>query len=194
MVTVTAFPEPGEAFLGWSGDAVGLDNPLVLAMDRSRTVIARFTKHPRVNLQLSGKDGALLTVNGEFTGAYRIQRSSDLASWSEVLAVTNAYGEAQAMFPATGPVLYFRAVQVGAVQRRATAVPTVVNGFVIAITIIDGGEGYITTPQITIIGGGGTGAAATAIVKDGKVEKAIVVNAGSGYSQPPSILIAAPGQ
>lgn len=77
-------------------------------------------------------------------------------------------------------------------QRTATAVPTVVNGFVVAITVTDGGSGYATPPAITITGGNGTGASATATVLNGAVDKVIVGNAGSGYTGSPAVTIAPP--
>ena len=45
-------------------------------------------------------------------------------------------------------------------QRTATATATVVEGLVAAITITDGGSGYPVAPQVTITGGGGSGASA----------------------------------
>lgn len=39
-VVLTATPATGQSFLGWSGDASGMNNPTVLVMDRSKTVAA----------------------------------------------------------------------------------------------------------------------------------------------------------
>lgn len=77
-------------------------------------------------------------------------------------------------------------------QRTATAVATVVNGFIVAITVTDGGGGYTTAPMITISGGGGNGAKAIAVINDGVVNQIIVQNAGTGYSSTPTVLIPAP--
>lgn len=41
-VTLTATPNPGGSFLGWSGDASGTNNPLVLVMHTHKTVTAHF--------------------------------------------------------------------------------------------------------------------------------------------------------
>lgn len=192
-VTNTALPDAGQDFLGWTGDAQGSDNPLVVSMDRSMTITARFTRRPHLDLRMSGEDGALLTLSGEFTGIYRVLRSSDLVGWSEVCTLTNAYGEAQWMDPASteaGPS-FLKAVELGLPQRTATAVPTVVNGFVVAVTVTDGGAGYTTAPQVTITGGG-TGAAAIATILEGRVDRIIVLNAGSGYTETPTLVIAPP--
>ena len=43
-VTLTATPETGMVFKGWSGDATGTTNPLKVTMDQNRTVNALFTK------------------------------------------------------------------------------------------------------------------------------------------------------
>jgi hypothetical protein len=77
-------------------------------------------------------------------------------------------------------------------QRTATATPTVVNGFVVAITVTDGGAGYTNAPAVNISGGGGTGAMAVTTVFNGAVDKVIVQNAGNGYTNTPTVVIAAP--
>jgi len=46
----------------------------------------------------------------------------------------------------------------------ATAIATVVNNKVTAITVTNAGSGYLTAPSVTITGGGGSGAAATAVI------------------------------
>ena len=77
-------------------------------------------------------------------------------------------------------------------QRTATAVPTLINGFVVSITVTDGGAGYTTPPSVTVSGGSGSGATATATVLNGVVDKVIVGNAGTGYTGSPVVTIAAP--
>jgi len=41
-VTLTATPDAGNAFNGWSGDASGLESPLAITMDRTRRITANF--------------------------------------------------------------------------------------------------------------------------------------------------------
>ena len=77
-------------------------------------------------------------------------------------------------------------------QRTATAVPTVVNGFVVSITVTDGGSGYTAAPTITISEGGGSGAIAVATINNGAVNQIIVTDSGSKYTGTPTVLISAP--
>jgi parallel beta-helix repeat protein len=49
------------------------------------------------------------------------------------------------------------------------------------------GSGYTSAPTVTITGGGGTGAAATALVYGGQVVAIFVTNQGSGYTSSPTI-------
>jgi hypothetical protein len=79
-------------------------------------------------------------------------------------------------------------------QRTATAVATVVNGFVVAVTVTDGGSGYASVPIVIISGGGGTGATAFATMINGAVNTVIVNNAGIGYTSVPTVIISAPVQ
>lgn len=74
----------------------------------------------------------------------------------------------------------------------ATATPSVVNGFLVEITVNEGGTGYVTPPRVEVSGGGGTGASATAQVAGGKVVKVVVDNPGRGYVQAPSITLDPP--
>lgn len=77
-------------------------------------------------------------------------------------------------------------------SHRATAVPELVNGFVVGATIIDGGCGYMDPPLVVIQGGDGTGATAVATVENGRVNAIRITNAGCCYSTPPVFRIASP--
>lgn len=54
-------------------------------------------------------------------------------------------------------------------------------GQILSINVSTAGNGYFTAPAITF-GGGGSGAAATAVVSGGSVVDTIITAAGSGYS------------
>jgi formylglycine-generating enzyme required for sulfatase activity len=78
-------------------------------------------------------------------------------------------------------------------QRTATATATVVNGFVAAITVTDGGLGYYgDAPLVTVSGGGGSGATAIAFVNNGALSQVVVLTAGSGYTSAPEVFLSAP--
>jgi len=78
------------------------------------------------------------------------------------------------------------------VPRDATATATVVNGFVVAVNITDGGCGYTNTPTVWITGGGGTGAQAVAVVANGLVIAVNMLDTGHNYTNTPAIVIAPP--
>jgi uncharacterized repeat protein (TIGR03803 family) len=75
---------------------------------------------------------------------------------------------------------------------NATAVPVVINGFVLAANMTSGGAGYQTIPSVQFLGGSGSGASGTAVVSNRMVTAITMTNAGSGYATPPTIQIAAP--
>ena len=75
---------------------------------------------------------------------------------------------------------------------RATATPTLVNGFVVGATISYPGCGYTNTPLVRFIGGGGSGAQAVAVVSNGVVTAVNVLNSGFGYTNGPLVLIEPP--
>ena len=70
---------------------------------------------------------------------------------------------------------------------RATVV---VNGSLTAIEVTSQGSGYVIPPLISIVGGGGgSGAAATAIISAGRVSQILVTAGGTGYTSRPLISI-----
>jgi hypothetical protein len=77
-------------------------------------------------------------------------------------------------------------------QRTATATATVMSGFVVDITVTDGGAGYYSPPVVRITGGGGSGATAVASVTNGAVNRINVLTAGGGYTSTPAVTIAPP--
>ncbi|HTV39900.1 MAG TPA: tail fiber domain-containing protein [Candidatus Sulfotelmatobacter sp.] len=76
-------------------------------------------------------------------------------------------------------------------QATATANPPS-GGFITVINVVSGGNGYTTTPAVTISGGGGSGATATASISGGAVTSITVSYPGSGYTSTPTVTVAAP--
>jgi hypothetical protein len=74
----------------------------------------------------------------------------------------------------------------------ATATAIVSGGYFLGANIVNGGNGYLSTPNVSIIGGGGSGASATATVNSGVVTAINVINPGSGYTSQPAITIDPP--
>ena len=77
-------------------------------------------------------------------------------------------------------------------QSNATAVPLVINGFVLTATITSGGAGYLAVPAVQFVGGSGSGAIGTAVVSNQIVTAINMSSAGSGYTTPPAVQIDAP--
>ena len=61
------------------------------------------------------------------------------------------------------------------------------------ISVDTGGAGYTSAPTVTISGGAGTGAAATAVVTNGVVTSITLDNPGSGYTSPPTVTLTGGG-
>lgn len=93
-VTLTAVPDPGQVFVGWGGDAAGFANPLTLVMDGDRGVTARFAPGLLFEVPRSGVDatGFALTGTSPPEAEFRLEVSADLASWAEVVILTNTTG------------------------------------------------------------------------------------------------------
>jgi hypothetical protein len=68
VVTLTAQPEPGWEFVGWSGDASGTSSNLSVVMDRDRAVSAQFGLIPRFRLSVTNVGNG--TVSGNTQSNY----------------------------------------------------------------------------------------------------------------------------
>ena len=65
-------------------------------------------------------------------------------------------------------------------------------GYVTVITVTSRGSGYTSEPAVSLIGGGGSGASAKAILGGDKVALTMVLTAGSGYTAAPMVVVEAP--
>ena len=75
-----------------------------------------------------------------------------------------------------------------------TTITAQITGFVTAVTVTTGGTGYASAPDVTITGGGGSGATATATINgQGVVTGFTITSPGSGYTGNPTVTIAGPG-
>src|ERR1017187_9369656 len=74
----------------------------------------------------------------------------------------------------------------------ATGIAMLNSGVVPTIFITDNGYGYTNVPTVRIIGGGGSGAQASATVTNGIVTSITITGAGSGYTNAPVVVIDPP--
>ncbi len=91
---------------------------------------------------------------------------------------------------ATGSVLNYQWYKYS--TNTAAALPIVINGFVLGATVTNTGGGYVLAPNVQIIGGGGSGATATATISNGTVVAISIASTGSGYTNLPAIQIDPP--
>lgn len=94
VVTLTATPDAGQDFLGWSGDGSGTVSPLPLPLDTSKSVTANFTQRPKLTPQPSNtaRDGQLLFVSGIPDEVYRLEATEDFSGWTDLGTLTNLSG------------------------------------------------------------------------------------------------------
>ncbi len=98
-VSITATPDSGQSFGGWSGDTNGTHNPLALTMDQSKVIYANFTTRPSLSVRSAFEglkpEGFRMTLSGLFGAQYEIDASSDLINWTPLATLTNTYGAVQ---------------------------------------------------------------------------------------------------
>lgn len=64
---------------------------------------------------------------------------------------------------------------------------------IIGLDIISGGVGYTSLPTITVMGGGGSGAAFSAVILDGQIIDIDLISRGSGYTSTPTVTVTGGG-
>ncbi len=117
-VTLTAMPEAGQSFLGWSTDAGGTQNPLTVTVTQSKVITANFTKRPGLAVvQCLGElnEGHLeWTLTSTLGERYGIEASPDLNAWTPLFTLTNRFGTTQFADPSdtNRTQRFYRAVQV----------------------------------------------------------------------------------
>jgi uncharacterized repeat protein (TIGR02543 family) len=100
VVQLTAIPDPGQQFLGWSGGATGSLNPLSVTLTASTTIVAHFTTIPRLWIfpdQLALRAvGARIFIEGRIGDVYQVEAVETLTgTWVVLGTVTNTLGKAQ---------------------------------------------------------------------------------------------------
>jgi hypothetical protein len=58
--------------------------------------------------------------------------------------------------------------------------------------VTSGGSGYVTSPAVSIVGGGGSGATAVSQISGGVVTNISITSAGAGYTGTPTVQIGQP--
>jgi len=114
-VTIIADPDPGKIFRGWSGDATGSQNPLNLFMTNNKVIYANFSTDDRLFIYLNGSKvsaGVHVDLVGEIGIRYRLDASTNLTTWTELLGMTNLTGSLHYLDLGTSnqPQKFYRAV------------------------------------------------------------------------------------
>ena len=87
----------------------------------------------------------------------------------------------------SAPTVSFKPYPVTGTGTGAAATATI-DGRVASIAIVNGGSGY-AAPTVTLSGGGGTGALASATINGGVITGIAVTAAGTGYTSAPTVAI-----
>ena len=77
-------------------------------------------------------------------------------------------------------------------EGTALAVAEILNGSIVGLNVIEGGQGYENAPNVRVIGGSGDGAIVQAFIDEGKVSRLEIISAGNGYTILPIIWIDPP--
>jgi hypothetical protein len=159
VVTLTAIPNSGFGFAGWSGGASGISNPLQLVMDGSKTVVGKFRVPGDDFVQRVLIEGHMASAAGSTVGA---TRETGEPSHAGAAGSSSIWWTWTAPFP--GPVV-ITAQGTGFNPALGIYTGDVVNG----LSVITGD-----------IGSGGTNTAQATFTADAGTEYQIAVDTESG--------------
>ncbi len=111
VAIMVAYPDPGQQFLGWSGDASGTNSELSLPMNSNKTVTAHFSHFSTMEI---GRDNGniVLSVSGARGDVLQIETSTNLSEWEPLITVTNFFDAPMAFDLSTNAaVRMYRAVR-----------------------------------------------------------------------------------
>lgn len=129
----------------------------------------------------------------------RVSITGGGGSGATAQALVSSDNTVQSISPIAGGTGYIAPPEVsfsGAAATPADGVAVVRDGQIVAIRILQGGDGYKSAPAVQITGGqtsGGVAAQATASVRHGQVVFVAVSNGGSGYVDPLVVRVAPGG-
>lgn len=149
----------------------------------------------KVDLISVNPNGSLLTIfTNDGSGNFSIALTPAMTGNPEsvVAADVNGDGQTDLICANTGANTISVLLNTSNQPHAARATPIMVNGFVVAASIVDAGYAYTNPPTVYIVGGGGSGAQATTTISNGNVTAINIINAGYGYSGVPSIFISPP--
>ena len=140
-----------------------------------------------------------MAVNGTSAYTNRVQAYSQLAKYDEsIFLMRNAVVDFTVAWAGTGdPNASGRTKVAAAIQWEPYDYPAlvsgkVVNGFFVTATVTSPGQGYTNAPRVRILGGGGSGAEAVAVVSNKMVVSLTITNPGKGYTNAPLVIVDPP--
>jgi Concanavalin A-like lectin/glucanases superfamily len=154
-------------------------NGVKVGLHTNSPVDAVYASSAPVTIGAWSRDSGIGNTQNYFQGLIdEVSLYGRALSDSEIQAIYNA-GSAGKCVPACTP-------------HAATGIATRASAFVIGVMVTDSGCGYTNTPLVRLIGGGGSGAQAVALVSNELVVAVNIINAGNGYTNVPLVVIDPP--
>ncbi len=142
----------------------------------------------------NGTLGYQATVTWSTDGDLRPQDDGTLAGqWGAAVLDHSSNYRVDLPLVMRGSVEGFSSVSSPRIAGSNSAQDALVERSLAGVTLTSGGSGYTSAPSVAIVGGGGSGATATAAIANGAVTEITLVNAGFGYTSAPTVTLSGGG-
>lgn len=90
-VTIRAFPDLNQKFLGWTGDFTGVQNPVTLNLSDSKIITANFSE---LFFQISPTDppAVLFSIDSPLGRVIQVDTTANFVTWTPFKTFTNIVG------------------------------------------------------------------------------------------------------
>lgn len=110
VVSISATPQSGQSFLGWTGATNTLSPSMSLALETTSTVTAHFTDDAR--LLINGEAGHIeLLISGKMGKRFELQSTTGFDVWTRLESFSSPLTTIAIPFPGTDTAVFYRVME-----------------------------------------------------------------------------------
>ena len=124
---------------------------------------------------------ALVVSTNLLIGQSYVLQALAMMGWVDIQTAFVASSSVYSVYTDQGRAATYRLAAIP-VPPQAFAAAQIINGFIVGVTVTNGGAGYVTPPEVRFVAESGSNAIATASISGDAVSIITINNPGSGYT------------